>query len=92
MSRRLKVRGPGYDGLMTHHKGHDRDEETPWGTEPGEHPLESDEADPDRVASGSLREREPTGQVGSASEQYGGAGTTPDEAPELEGDVDQSRP
>lgn len=65
--------------------------DNPWGTEPGEHPLESEETDvsgaqetvePTAPAS----EREPTGQTGSATEQYAGAGSTPDSEPALEAD------
>jgi hypothetical protein len=53
--------------------------------ENAEHPLLREETDVEEAQEhdSAPPDREPTGQTGSADEQYGGAGTAPDEQPEL---------
>jgi hypothetical protein len=67
------------DGSSYREQGRDEDE----------HPLEADASDPAGVV-GEMQEsaagREPTGQTGSATEQYGGAGSSGEHEPVLEDD------
>jgi hypothetical protein len=53
--------------------------------ENAEHPLLSEETDVEEAQKhdSAPPEPEPTGQTGSADEQYGGAGTAADEQPDL---------